>query len=258
VSVEELLGRYGDEDFGNDENTSFESEHGEKGNHKRFIEAIDTLEFDPDFQEEEKNAGSIADDDSMADEDEGYAAQTPAIAAKVPRQTTATSLASYRRNGPFGKLHSIGVLFRNSSQLNKAFRDAQRETNPSGQQSLAWVHNVATRWSSDYAMAERALLLRPALQRLFVNIEVQWINDGRNHHQQPEILSYMLTDSEWEVVKCLQRILKRFAIAIDQLQGDASTSQHNTGRFDEYFPVVECRLMTYRSLRHRWPVLHTP
>jgi hypothetical protein len=29
VSIEELLGRYGDEDFGNDENTSFESEHGE-------------------------------------------------------------------------------------------------------------------------------------------------------------------------------------------------------------------------------------
>jgi hypothetical protein len=54
---------------------------------------------------------------------------------------------------------------------------------------------MATRWSSDYAMAEKAFLLRPALQRLFVNIEVQWINGGRNY-QRPEILSYMLTDSE--------------------------------------------------------------
>jgi hypothetical protein len=237
VSIEELLGRYGDEDFGNDENTSFESDHGENDDHERFLEAIDALEFDPDFQEEKKDADSIADDDSMADEDEGYATQTPAIAVKVPTQITATSLASYRCNGPFGKLHSIGVLLRNSSQLNKAFRDAQREINPSGQQSLAWAHNVATRWSSDYAMAERALLLRPALQRLLTSkcnglIAAVIITSGLKFY-------HMLTGSALEVVKCLQRILKRFAIAIDQLQGDASTGQHNTGRFNEYFPMVE-------------------
>jgi hypothetical protein len=59
----------------------------------------------------------------------------------------------YRKNGPFGKLHNIGVYLRQSSQLKSAFLDAQRPS-PT---SLSWVHNVATRWLSDYAMASRAL-----------------------------------------------------------------------------------------------------
>jgi hypothetical protein len=120
VSIEELLGRYGDEDFGNNENTSSDREHNGDDD-ERFIEAIDALESDPDFQED---VDSIANDNFTADEDEGYATQTPAITARIPTQITAASLASYRRNGPFGKLHSIGILLRNSSQLNKAFRDA--------------------------------------------------------------------------------------------------------------------------------------
>jgi hypothetical protein len=48
VSIEELFGRYGDENFGNNENTSFECE--DNGDNKRFIKAINALEFDLDFQ----------------------------------------------------------------------------------------------------------------------------------------------------------------------------------------------------------------
>jgi hypothetical protein len=48
ISIEELLGRYGDEDFGNNENTSSDREHGGDDD-ERFIEAINALESDPDF-----------------------------------------------------------------------------------------------------------------------------------------------------------------------------------------------------------------
>jgi hypothetical protein len=111
---------------------------------------------------------------------------------------------------------AIAAIYHGTTICN-TFLDAQRATNPPGQRPLAGAHNVATRWSSDYVMANRAPLLQPALQKLFVSTELEWINCGRNPHQRPEILSYMLTDLEWEVVKCLQHILKRFTIAIDQL-----------------------------------------
>jgi hypothetical protein len=69
------------------------------------------------------------------------------------------------------------VLFRKSSQLKNAFYAAQRAINP-GQPPLAWIHNMATRWSSDYAMAEKALRLKSAFNRLFIDIEKQWHNRG--------------------------------------------------------------------------------
>jgi hypothetical protein len=133
------------------------------------------------------------------------------------------------------------VLLRKSSQLKEAFFAAQRAVCP-GEPPLAWIHNVATRWSSDYAMAERALQLRRALSRLFIDIEEQWHDRGSVASLRPEILSYKFTASEWPIISSLQLILKQFAIATDRLQGDPSTSSQNTRRFDEYLPTVELLL----------------
>jgi hypothetical protein len=83
VSIEKLLSRYGDENFGNDENTSFECEDG--GDSERFIEAINALEFDSDFQEEnDANDNSIPNDNSIVVENKGYITQTLVIAAEIP------------------------------------------------------------------------------------------------------------------------------------------------------------------------------
>jgi hypothetical protein len=89
-------------------------------------------------------------------EDNDYDTQIPAIAALILAHIITISLAKFRRNGSFGKLHSIGVLLRKSSQLKQAFIAAQIAVNP-GQQLLAWVYNVIIRWFFDYAMAARAL-----------------------------------------------------------------------------------------------------
>jgi hypothetical protein len=48
VNIKELFGRYGDENFGNNENTSSDREHG-GDNDERFIEAINALKSDSDF-----------------------------------------------------------------------------------------------------------------------------------------------------------------------------------------------------------------
>jgi hypothetical protein len=140
-------------------------------------------------------------------EDNDYDIQIPEIAASISAHITTISLAKFRRDGPFGKLHLIGVLLRKNSQLKQAFIAAQIAVNP-GQQPLAWVYNVITRWFFDYAMAARALQLRRAFNRLFMNVEKQWIDHGSVASQRPEILFLKLTSSEWQIVTVLQHILK--------------------------------------------------
>jgi hypothetical protein len=160
IKLRELLGQYGDQDFDDSKNTTAEVDGGEDDNADDAIfTAVDELSMNADVEIE-------ADADSTVEDDDDYDTQVPAIAATVPTHITTTSLATYHRDGPFGKFHAIGVLFRKSSQLKDAFFAAQLAINPD-QQPLAWIHNVATRWSSDYAMAERALTLRRALQRRF-------------------------------------------------------------------------------------------
>jgi hypothetical protein len=72
----------------------------------------------------------------VTEEDEDYNTQVPAIVTPIPIYITIIFLAKYIRDGPFGKFHAIGVLFRKRSQLKDAFYAAQRAINP-GQPPLA-------------------------------------------------------------------------------------------------------------------------
>jgi hypothetical protein len=200
IEIDELLGQYGDADFSQAENTNSQRQNRDTG----LLAAVDQLAFSE--SEDEEDADSMAKDEFMAENDVVNITQFPSIAATIPVDITITTLNGYRRNGPFGKLYAIGVLFRKSSDLQYRFRTAQLAKNPS-QKSLKWVHNVATRWFSDYAMAERAVLLRPALNRLFVCVEIGWFRRGSVAHKRPEILAYKLTDSEWQIVNILLLIL---------------------------------------------------
>jgi hypothetical protein len=87
------------------------------------------------------------------------------------------------------------LLFRRSSQLKQAFLGAQKEMNPH-QTPRAWVYNVATQWSSNFAMAKRTLELQPGFSKLFANIHQAWVIKGSILAQKPEILNYQLTTSE--------------------------------------------------------------
>jgi hypothetical protein len=100
--------------------------------------AVNELSCNSDFENEE-NA-----DFMVTEEDEDYNTQVPAIAIPIPTHIIITFLAKYIRDGPFGKLHAIGVLFRKNSQLKNAFYAVQRAINP-GQPPLAWIHNMETR-----------------------------------------------------------------------------------------------------------------
>jgi hypothetical protein len=123
IDIRELLGHHGDRDFGDDENTGSEADNGDSGDDgddSAFFNAIDQLGFNSSLEDEDANF--------MA-EDNDYDIQIPAIAALIPAHITTISLAKFRRDGPFGKLHSIGVLLRKSSQLKQAFVAAQIAVN---------------------------------------------------------------------------------------------------------------------------------
>jgi hypothetical protein len=185
----------------------------------------------------------ISDSEDFFSEDKDEpASQFSAIATAVPARITTQLLQRYRKNGPFGKLHNIGAHLRKSSQLKQLFYEAQKLV--TGERSLAWVQNVATRWSSDYAMAARALVLRRLLNRFFFIIKKRWVNDGSIPPQKPEILQYKLTSSEWQIISLLQLILKQFNISNKQLQGNPSFRYNRAtrDRFNEYYPVIKLLL----------------
>jgi hypothetical protein len=192
------------------------------------IRVLESTESDDEDEPEE----DFISEDQQDDDDDDIAAS---VAGAPPTYITAESLNRYRKNGPFGKLHNIGVYFRQSSQLQQAFRDAQQPCKT----PLAWVHNVATRWSSDYAMATRALTLRGPLTRLFADIEAQGAGSRWS-----DFLAHKLEPEEWRVIAILQQVLKHFDVTCKQLQGNpASTHYRSTcGRFDEYYPVIETLL----------------
>jgi hypothetical protein len=147
IDIKELLDHYSNEDFSINKYIGFKADNSDSSNNAAFFFVINELEFDSSVKNE--NADFIT-------ENNDYDTQIPAIAAEIPTYITIISLAKFRRDGPFAKLHVFGMLLRKSTQLNQAFIAAQLAINP-GQQPLAWVHNVATRWFFDFAMAEKAL-----------------------------------------------------------------------------------------------------
>jgi hypothetical protein len=100
---------------------------------------------------------------------------------------------------------------------------------------------MATRWSSDYAMAIRALQLRGPLTRLFADIESQGTAAAIRW---PGFLANKSKPGEWRVIEVLQQVLKHFDIACKQFQGDSDAAYHRLicGRFNEHYPVIELLL----------------
>ena len=69
----------------------------------------------------------------------------------LPEIINAEEVDKYRKSGPFGKLHNIGIALRTSSRLLEDCYEAQRQTAPA-EPVLTWVQNICTRWQSDEVM----------------------------------------------------------------------------------------------------------
>lgn len=230
VAFDELLGHFQQQQYGN---TSEEI--------ASLRDAIRLLEEDELWDEHEDEVLASMDEDEVANLD--AISNFPPVAAEVPALINANTIEKYRKSGPFGKLHNIGVSLRLSSQLNTIWMECQRAIDPS-QPALAWRHNVATRWLSDEAMAARALNRRPALDRLMTTVGDNFSQRPKKSRcdRPPDILQHKLTEDEWLVVSILQRVLEQFKISSKILQGDGFSGlgqRSTTGSFSEYFPQIE-------------------
>lgn len=180
--------------------------------------------------------------DSYSEIEDDIMAQEDFPSYLIPDQINAEEISKYRKFGPLGKLHNIGVILRTSSQVQEEYFRAQKEVDPASN-ALSWIHNVCTRWQSDEAMMERALQKRQALNRMLQNIEDNWTSGGAKTAEKPRILDERLSHQEWHVVGAFHKILQPFKIASKQLQGKGISGERSTsGGFDEYFPVVEMLL----------------
>lgn len=217
----ELLAHWGDKDFMSEEDEQ-----------RQLSDVIDELQDDEEFA-----IVNIEEAIVFETTPEEIQEQYPA-----PEVINAEDMDKHRKFGPFGKLHSIGVALRTSSQLLEDFYEAQRQTAPT-ETLLTWVQNVCTRWQSDEAMASRALLKRTALNRMFSIVEESWVSQGGKEQDKPPILKEQLSLDEWKVVAAFQKILQPFKVASKQLQGEGIAGKFSTsGAFDKYFPVVEMLL----------------
>ncbi|KID93618.1 Ribonuclease H-like protein, partial [Metarhizium majus ARSEF 297] len=177
--------------------------------------AIDeALDGETDYEDVEMQA------DAVVDPDEDFMSSHPA-----PEDINETSFREYSH-----------------PQLYEQFRQSQRKE--SGHDStLHWVFNNATRWDSDMRMMERALLLRPALNTFFNDVQNRWETESGYESTKPRVLQYRLSAYDWKVVEILVKLLKPFEIATKQLQGNGIPGSRSTcGSFDEYFPVFEMLL----------------
>lgn len=194
--------------------------------------AIDeALDGEMDNEDEEMHT------DVLVHPDEDFTSTHPA-----PEEINAASFREYGQYGAPGMLHNIGLQLRASPQLYEQFRQSQRKE--SGKEStLHWIFNNATRWDSDMRMMERALLLRPALNTFFNDVQNRWETESVCENTKPAILQYRLSAYDWKVIEVLVKILKPFEIATKQLQGSGIPGARSTcGSFDEYFPVFEILL----------------
>ncbi|RKK06542.1 hypothetical protein BFJ65_g18739 [Fusarium oxysporum f. sp. cepae] len=220
-NFDELLAHWGDKDFMTEEDEQ-----------RQLSDAINELGTDDDF-----GTPSMEEDLELETAPEQSQDQ-----CQVPEIINAEKVDKYRKFGPFGKLHNIGIALRMNSQLLEDFYEAQRQTAPT-EPVLAWVQNICTRWQSDEAMASRALLKRSAVNRMLSIIEERWVSQGGKEQDRPAILKENLSLEEWKVVATVQKILQPFKVASKQLQGEGISGKRSTsGGFDEYFQVVEMLL----------------
>ncbi|KAJ3575724.1 hypothetical protein NPX13_g3934 [Xylaria arbuscula] len=251
LPLDQVLANWGQGSFANEdeENDTLD---------RAFREVILDLEDDLSQQDiaselEDMDDGDLSDFDCVSNSSESIEEEESHIShsqvdttlqdfdSSAPDIVNTETMAKYQKNGPFGKLHNQGNCFRSSSQLVGALHAAQKEINPLVN-TKEWVHNNATRWQSDEAMAARALLLQPAIKRLQQNLQDQWELSGSKEKEKPPLLEFRLGPQDWRVVEAIQNILAPFKYASKKLQGNGPA-----GALDQYFPQMELLLLHLES-----------
>jgi len=167
-------------------------------------------------------------------------------------------LESWRKKGPMGKLHNIGVWILRTPQSRDHFSQKVRlargreYTGP----LIPLIGNI-TRWSSDADALERAFELRDILdgfvgsavteERHAKTRRMSYVLPGasgieyqENDQDNPDLVTGdELTRDDWDDLKTIFQILKPFRRLTLQLQGTGTQRNHANGYLARVLPAMD-------------------
>jgi len=199
-------------------------------------------------------------------------------------------LQAWRKKGPMGKLHNIGIWILRTPQRRDRFAQRVRQVRGSEYTGplIPLVGNV-TRWSSDADALERAFVLRDILEG-FVGIAITEESKAKARRipqttisdsdivdpdlLDPELItSDELTRDDWDDLATILQILLPFRRLTLQLQGTGTETNHANGYLARVLPAMDDLLahledakQTYSdttihsthlltSINHAWAIL---
>ena len=177
------------------------------------------------------------------------------------------SLKSWRKKGPIGKLHNIGVWILRTPQRRDRFTEKVRLTRGVNYKGplLPIVGNV-TRWSSDADALDRAFELQDILNE-FVGIAVTEERQAKSRRttnrdttiendrywNSPELVTLdELTSEDWQDLAIILQILKPFRRLTLELQGTGSLRNHANGYLARILPGMDDLLASLEEARPKY------
>ncbi|KAI1865935.1 uncharacterized protein JN550_007913 [Neoarthrinium moseri] len=158
--------------------------------------------------------------------------------------------------GPVGKLHNLVVEVRSSNRIWSLLKEIQQQdeidqaiSSPAKAQQkrpLKLVADNLTRWLSQLYMIRRALKLKNALRILVVRFKAQWEDENRSKRsletppaaktRMPKLLreESRLTDTDWDSLEQLERILTVYETVVKVLEGDGQLRNRQRGWVGSY------------------------
>jgi hypothetical protein len=140
----------------------------------------------------------------------------------------------WRRQGSIGKLHNLVTFINRSPQRMEAFSASQREA-ADGLTSFSYQlkRDTGVRWNSVYAMIERGIKLRPAIEHYCW----QW-------REKLDLTADTLDSKDWADLEDFKQLLKPFEQITKRTEGHAVD-----GAFGAVWEVLPCFELLFNKLK---------
>jgi hypothetical protein len=143
----------------------------------------------------------------------------------------ADSFVLWRENGAIGKLHNIVTYIMRSDSRVRDFETTQKVVADDLMvRTLHLKRDFGVRWNSTYYMIQRALKLKPAIQK--------YCRDWRpTKGEQYDFKKDALDAQDWEELRHFEELLHHFEKATKRVEGNAYTGSH--GALWEVIPTMD-------------------
>jgi len=158
----------------------------------------------------------------------------------------------WRKKGPIGKLHNLIYWIHRSDVLTYSLRNRQEKEFAASddpqiraQKPRDVVTDNITRWMSQLHMMRRAIALRPYIEEVVGEQELEWQRGRRNGRtniqDMPNCLreDSQLTANDWKVIELFVDVLQDFEDILLRLEGDGQLRLRKKGRIDSYGNIWE-------------------